>query len=107
MPIVYIHRVAVRKQNDWPALQQRLRRYVAPVISSDAAGVPMIPAYWGDRAARYRYNRKSLPQSPILKMGAQGPASLPGGLLVGPAFRRAMAESPVGGVPGPPPSQLL
>lgn len=107
MPIVYIHGVAVRNQNDWPRLQERLRRYVAPVISSDPGGVPMIAAYWGDLAARYRYDRRSLPESLILGMGSERRTPLAAGLSVDPAFRKAMAEAVRDEPPEQRPSRLL
>jgi len=70
MSIIYIHGVAVRDQQGevmasggnkllerlleeitWDMVEPRLRQFIAPEIASNAAGVKILHAYWGDLAA--------------------------------------------------------
>lgn len=62
MPIVFIHGVAVRDDTaaelprrfgrvPWPEVEGHLRTHVAPAISDDPAGVPILRMYWGDLGA--------------------------------------------------------
>lgn len=78
MPVVYIHGVAVRDENEelnralkrfrdvpWPTIEGLLREHVAPVISDDPAGVPIMRAYWGDLGARFAWDGRSLVSQPV------------------------------------------
>ncbi|GAA2101223.1 hypothetical protein GCM10009841_16740 [Microlunatus panaciterrae] len=62
MPIVFIHGVAIRDDSQadlprrygkvpWAEVEARLRAHVAPAISADPAGVPILRMYWGDLGA--------------------------------------------------------
>ena len=69
MPIVFIHGVATRNykqehSDQWVEIEALLRRHIAPVISSDARRVDIIPAYWGDIGVQFAWNGASLPLHP-------------------------------------------
>ena len=77
MPIVYIHGVAVRDQDEvlaratrqfgevpWSTIDKHLRAHVAPAISDDPGGVPILRAYWGDLGARFAWGGRSLVSRP-------------------------------------------
>jgi hypothetical protein len=68
MPVLFIHGVAVRTEHDpewatvrrvtqglrWPAIHDRLRATVAPVLNpDDPEGVTIEPVYWGDLGAHH------------------------------------------------------
>jgi hypothetical protein len=65
MPIVFIHGVAARDgQSDsflWGEIERYLRRYVAPAIAEDAAGVPISKVYWGDLGVTMAWGGASIP----------------------------------------------
>jgi len=87
MAIVFVHGVANRTdhadyQKHWSELQAHLRRYIAPVISDNPAGVQVLDAYWGDLGARFAWNGAARPWSPLLGMGGVGEESV---------FARALA----------------
>lgn len=73
MPIVYIHGVAIRDDDEmlaraakvfrevpWPTIEGHLREHVAPVISEDPASVPITRIYWGDLGAQFAWGGRSL-----------------------------------------------
>jgi len=77
VPIVYIHGVAVRDQDEvlaratrqfgevpWSTIDKHLRAHVAPAISADPGGVPILRAYWGDLGARFAWGGRSLVSRP-------------------------------------------
>lgn len=65
MPIVYVHGVSVRDEKGWEHLELLLRRYIAPTISDDPAGVSITRCYWGEFGARFRFGGVSIPNSPL------------------------------------------
>lgn len=78
MPIVYIHGVAVRDDDEtlaraakrfrevpWPTIEQHLREFVAPVLSSDPVAVPITRIYWGDLGAEFAWGGRSLVSRPL------------------------------------------
>jgi hypothetical protein len=78
MPIVYVHGVAVRDENaelnralkrfhdvPWTTIEGLLREHVAPAISEDPEGVPILRAYWGDIGARFAWDGRSLVSQPV------------------------------------------
>lgn len=78
MPIVYIHGVAVRDEDEalaratrrfrevpWPTIEAHLRQHVAPVISDDPTGVPIMRIYWGDLGAEFAWGGRSLVSRPL------------------------------------------
>jgi len=85
MPIIYIHGVAVRDQQGqviesmgnkllerlleniaWETVEGHLRQFIAPEIASDASGVKILHAYWGDLAARLAWDGAScLPEENV------------------------------------------
>ncbi|MEP7332582.1 MAG: hypothetical protein ABI692_10870 [Terracoccus sp.] len=77
MPIVFIHGVAVRDDDPvlarrleplgevpWATVQGHLRQHVAPVVSGDPEGVPIMRIYWGDLGARFAWGGASLVSRP-------------------------------------------
>lgn len=63
MPIVFVHGVAVRDDDEralprrfgrvpFDEVEAKLRRHVAPILSADADQVPITRLYWGDLGAR-------------------------------------------------------
>jgi hypothetical protein len=80
VPIVFVHSVAVRDVDEqppelaratrafgevaWPTIQGHLREHVAPAISSDPAGVPIMRVYWGDLGAQFAFGGRSLVSRP-------------------------------------------
>lgn len=68
MPIVFVHGVSVRDDKGWEQLEILLRRYIAPLISDDAAGVTISRCYWGDFGAKFRFGGASIPNSPIMHL---------------------------------------
>ena len=78
MSIVFVHGVAVRDENEelnralkrfrdvpWPTIEALLREHVAPAISDDPDGVPIMRAYWGDLGARFAWDGRSLVSQPV------------------------------------------
>ncbi|WP_347354186.1 hypothetical protein [Intrasporangium sp.] len=78
MPIVYLHGVAIRDDDEalaragkwfrevpWPTIEDHLREHVAPVLSDDSAQVPVTRIYWGDLGARFAWGGRSLVSHPI------------------------------------------
>ena len=79
MPIVYVHGVANREDENgnlagWDEIQIYLRRYIAPEISSKPDDVPIERAYWGEYGADFRWGGLSRPRS---KLRAAGAATAP------------------------------
>lgn len=73
MPIVYVHGVANRADKfaeSWPDLENYLRRYAAPVLADRADDVAVLPAFWGDLGAGFRFGGFSRPRTAILGMGS-------------------------------------
>ncbi len=68
MPIVFVHGVSVRDDKGWEQLEILLRRYIAPLISDDAAGVTISRCYWGEFGAKFRFGGASIPNSPIMHL---------------------------------------
>ncbi|MDN5789454.1 MAG: hypothetical protein L0H25_01115 [Micrococcales bacterium] len=73
MPIVYIHGVAIRDDDEalakatkrfrevpWETIREHLRATVAPAISDNPADVPITRIYWGDLGARFAWGGSSL-----------------------------------------------
>jgi len=48
LPIIYLHGVSVRDERDWEQIEVLLRRFVAPCISDDPAGVEISRCNWSD-----------------------------------------------------------
>jgi hypothetical protein len=70
MPILFIHGVAVRSDDEWPRIQAYLREYIAPVIAPDPRNVDLRFVKWYPHAGKFYWDRKSRPLSAILGMGA-------------------------------------
>jgi hypothetical protein len=73
VPIVVVHGVAVRDEDSrlaravrpfgelpWPTVEALLREHVAPAISGDPSGVPVMRVYWGDLGAHFAWGGRSL-----------------------------------------------
>jgi hypothetical protein len=78
VPIVFVHGVAVRDEDaglaraskaigevPWPAIEAKLREHVAPAISDDPGGVPVMRIYWGDLGAHFAFGGRSLVSRPL------------------------------------------
>lgn len=74
MPIVYVHGVANHEETPWKPIEALLRRYIAPAISDDPAGVSILRAKWFDVGARFAWNRAARPRTSIAGQGAAGAA---------------------------------
>jgi hypothetical protein len=70
MPILFIHGVAVRSDDEWPSIRKYLREYVAPAIASDPQNVDLRFVQWYPSGGKFYWDRKSRPLSAILGMGA-------------------------------------
>lgn len=71
MPFVFVHGVAVRDDKTFPSIRDLLRKYVAPMVSSNPSDMPFYYAFWGDAAAHFRWDGASMPRGPFT-MGVQG-----------------------------------
>jgi len=69
MSIIYIHGVKVRSPDHGVALGKPFARWLAPKLAIDSGAVDYIPIYWGDLAARFRWNLASRPKTAILRAG--------------------------------------
>jgi hypothetical protein len=96
MPIVYVHGVAVRNKEgqtllsrnnsaldhllqsvNWRSVQTHLRKFIAPVISTDPEKVSIVEAYWGDLGARLAWNGASFtPDEPSGAKATRGAMTL-------------------------------
>lgn len=78
MPIVFVHGVAVRDEDHgparaarafgevpWTTIEANLREHVAPAISDDPGGVPIMRVYWGDLGAHFAFGGRSLVSRPL------------------------------------------
>ena len=101
MPIVVIHGVAVRDEDatlaraarpfgelPWPTVEALLREHVAPAISDDPAGVPVMRIYWGDLGAHFAWGGRSLVSRP-----ATGAEPQPGEAAAGDVAEAAATEA--------------
>jgi hypothetical protein len=69
MSIIYIHGVKVRSPDHGIALGKPLARWLAPKLSVGGGAVEYVPVYWGDVAARFRWDLASRPKTAILRAG--------------------------------------
>lgn len=122
MSVIYIHGVKVRSPDHGVALGKPIARWLAPKLSIAGATVDYIPVYWGDVAARFRWDLASRPKTAILSAGgadafaglgslreagvrtpidaALAPASpAPGPVLGQPTVAAQPAAPPLGAVP--------
>jgi len=94
MPIIYIHGISYRSDSpdsdiSWQNLKQKLRKYIAPIISKQSEEVRIRQVYWGDIGARFAWDgvsfksRESTANShPLLNLiGADQPEDLSHELL--------------------------
>jgi hypothetical protein len=72
MPILFIHGVAVRSDDDWTRVRKYLREYVAPVIAPDPENVDLRFVKWYPKGGTFYWDRKSRPLSAILGHGGAG-----------------------------------
>lgn len=75
MALVFVHGVATRRDSDYErgitARDALFRRYVYPVMNWDSNARPF-NAYWGDAAAKFRWDHRSLPQDSVEAFGTAG-----------------------------------
>jgi broad specificity phosphatase PhoE len=76
MPIVFVHGVATRRGAEYEeavtARNALFRRYVYDRLGL-ASTVPVTSAYWGDDAARFRWNHASVPAEGVESFGPATP----------------------------------
>jgi len=75
MPIVYVHGVANRLDNDgllpgWDEISAYLRRYIVPEISKKPEQVSIRKAYWGGDGVAFSWQGAARPRSKMLGQGA-------------------------------------
>jgi hypothetical protein len=77
MTIIYIHGVKVRDPEHGVRLEKSFRRWLAPKLHIGGGATPeYYPVYWGDVAAKFRWNLDSRPKTALLRAG--GAAGFPG-----------------------------
>ncbi|MBI1408097.1 MAG: hypothetical protein GC145_18445 [Caulobacter sp.] len=72
MSIIYVHGVKVRSAEHGLQLKKPFLRWLGPRIAVGAAPAEYIPVFWGDAAARFRWDLKSRPRTAILRGGVGG-----------------------------------
>jgi alpha-beta hydrolase superfamily lysophospholipase len=72
MTIIYLHGVKVRSPEHGQELRKSFARWLGPKLSVNGAEPGYEPVYWGDLAARFRWDLASRPKSAILGMGGAG-----------------------------------
>jgi hypothetical protein len=69
MTIVYIHGVGVRSPEYGIALEKPFRRWLAPILEVNGSPPVYEPVYWGDAAAKFRWDLTSRPRTQLLRHG--------------------------------------
>ncbi|MEA3044772.1 MAG: hypothetical protein QOH47_2610 [Sphingomonadales bacterium] len=95
MSIIYVHGVKVRSKVHGEKLGDSFRRWLGPKLSVNGAPPGYEPVYWGDLAARFRWNLESRPKTKVLGMGASSQFAGLGSL------REASARSRLDDAPTP------
>lgn len=72
MTVIYIHGVKVRDPAHGVALGESFSRWLGPKLNFGEAVLDYIPVYWGDVAAKFRWELASRPKTSILGMGGTG-----------------------------------
>lgn len=72
MTIVYIHGVKVRDPAHGQALERPFRRWIEPALDVGNAACTYQPVFWGDIAAKFRWELESRPKTVLLRQGAEG-----------------------------------
>jgi len=70
MTIIYIHGVKVRDPAHGQKLGEPLLKWLGPKIAKAGQSVDYVPVYWGDRAARFRWNLQSRPKTALRRAGS-------------------------------------
>lgn len=73
MTVVYIHGVKVRDERQGLELGKPFRRWLQPKLAVNGADIGYEPVFWGDKAAKFRWDLKSRPETALLGMGANAP----------------------------------
>jgi hypothetical protein len=106
MSIIYIHGVKVRSPDHGVALGKPFARWLAPKLAVGGAPVEYVPVYWGDVAARFRWDLAARPKTAILRAGGAdafaGLGSLREAAARTPLDAAASAAPPIGPVLGGP-----
>jgi hypothetical protein len=69
MTIIYVHGVKVRSPDHGSALAKPFRRWLGPKLMLNGVEAEYEPVYWGDLAARFRWELQSRPRTMLLGMG--------------------------------------
>jgi hypothetical protein len=96
MTIIYVHGVKVRSPEHGRQLRKSFVRWLRPKLSVNGAEPGYEPVYWGDLAARFRWDLASRPKTALLGMGGADEFAGLGSLRVAgdtsPLDRRSAAE---------------
>jgi len=71
MTVIYIHGVKVRDPEHGIELGRPFQRWLGPKLGADGDSLDYRPVYWGDIAARFRWDLASRPRTPILHAGGE------------------------------------
>src|SRR5262245_26010530 len=106
MTIIYIHGVTVRDPAAGQALERPFRRWLFPKLSVGGIQPGYQPVFWGDVAAKFRWDLESRPRTKLLRQGAaegfRGLGSLRGAAPNTPLDLPKPASAPAGPVLGRP-----
>jgi hypothetical protein len=72
MSIIYIHGVKVRDPAHGARLEKSFQRWLAPALAMNGISPEYIPVYWGDAAAKFRWELECRPRTQLLKQGGSG-----------------------------------
>jgi len=72
MTIIYLHGVKVRDPQHGITLGRPFMRWLGPKVARNSVPAAYTPVYWGDIAARFRWNLASRPRTLLLKQGGGG-----------------------------------
>lgn len=89
MTILYVHGVRVRSEKHGIALERPFRRWLGPKLSVHGQPIDYVPVYWGNLAARFRWNLASRPKTDLLHQGGDTDFAGLG------ALREASADTPL------------
>lgn len=89
MTIIYVHGVKVRDPAHGVQLGKPFRRWLGPTLSVNGSAIDYAPVFWGDAAARFRWDLSTRPLTALLKAG--GDEAFPG---LG-SLREVAANSPL------------
>lgn len=94
MTIIYVHGVNVRDARHGILLEKPFKRWLGPHVAVGGREVEYLPVYWGDIAAKFRWNLASRPETKLLRQGAADSPAQPSRAAVRLAAWEIYAEVP-------------